>query len=150
MIIYYASELPKEGWIQRCFLCSHCTSNTIDYIEPLTINKHTVYLCKICLKQHSNETTSNKISISLSQKISRYISENTLEPYKVPLIPLNPPKLSYNRGEPSKPPIYPIPKNDNTPPNIDNILNNVKPEVLNNVKIGVDTCIPTEKMLFLV
>ena len=156
MIIYYTSELPKEGWIQRCFLCSHCTSHTIEYIETLTKNKHTVYLCKHCLKQHSNKIISNKISIPLSQKILRYISENTLEPYKVPIIPINPPQLSFNRGEPSKPPIYPIQKNDSTPPKIKDIknqvLNDVKNQVLNDVKldIGIEPVSPTEKMLSLV
>ena len=140
MIIYNHSELPKEGWIQRCFLCTHCTSHTIEYIETLTKNKHTVYLCKHCLKQHANETLSNKISLSLSQNILRYISENTLEPYKVPVISMNPPIINYPRGEPSKPELYPIQKNETTPPKINIITNDICTEPLS----------PTEKMLSLV
>ena len=116
MIVHRASHLPKDGWIQRCYECYDCTSNTVFY--NLYDKEHTVFLCRSCVKTHNDKVAPTRLPLSLEGKIKNYIEDHTLEPYKCRVIPLDPPEIRKYRADPGKPPLFPVARNNNTPPKI--------------------------------
>lgn len=109
MNIFTQTHLPKDGWIQGCFLCIRPTSNIITYESKQ--KKNTVYLCKDCEKK--NADTAKIIKYSLQIKLEQYISENTLEPFKARTYSLDPPVIKrFQRPEIPYPPPSPQPNTD--------------------------------------
>jgi hypothetical protein len=118
MNVYTHSQLPKDGWIKGCFVCSRPTSNSMSYNYKEKVN--TVFLCKNCEKRNINSTAPNIFIYSFQEKLNRYINENTLEPFKARIYSLDPPIIK-RRETPLPPPN--IPENKYTPPrNLDDIV----------------------------
>ena len=78
--LYRKSHLPKEGWIQACFLCYTYTSDTLFVKEkeyPKYILEFTVYVCDSC--QHGI-LPPKEFDIELSNMVDEYIDDYLILP----------------------------------------------------------------------
>ena len=69
LYVYHKCELPKYGWIQKCFECESPTSNTIlfhKFIRNDYNYKCHVHICKKCNKKMNNNKIFYKTIINNS------------------------------------------------------------------------------------
>ena len=75
MYIYKGTHLPRDGWLQGCFICTNITSKTEKYELSITVPniRFVLFCCPLCRNMRKK---SNKLEKRLQKQVSKYVDNN--------------------------------------------------------------------------
>ena len=73
MYIYKNTHLPKNGWLQGCFVCNTITSSyeTYKITKPLPNMRYVLYCCQYCIIARQKSSTLEDI---IKSQVENYVN----------------------------------------------------------------------------
>lgn len=75
MYIYKGTHLPRDGWLQGCFVCCAITGRSEDYQLSVKVldMRFVLYCCPMCCRVRKKST---ELESKIREQLQQYVANN--------------------------------------------------------------------------